>query len=78
VAHALGIVLGLILSVAGLAVVVSIERPPAGIPSGLVGLAPLLVFVSIPAGLAGLALLTWGLFGGEEEPELPPHPAERP
>jgi hypothetical protein len=46
--HAFAIVLGLILSVAGLAMGVSIALLPIGIPTGLVG----------------LALLLWGLFGG--------------
>lgn len=60
-AHVLAIVLGLILSVVGLAMGVSIALLPIG----------------IPAGLAGLALLLWGLFGGAEEHKLPPYPAER-
>jgi hypothetical protein len=47
--HALSIVLGLILSVVGLAMGVSIALLPIGIPVGLVG----------------LALLMWGLFGGQ-------------
>lgn len=57
-AHALAIVLGLILSVAGLAMGVSIALLPIGIPVGLVG----------------LALLLWGLFGGGEEMKVPPYP----
>jgi hypothetical protein len=61
VAHALAIVLGLVLSVVGLAMGVSIALLPVGIPAGLVG----------------LALLMWGLFGGAEEHQLPPHPAEQ-
>jgi hypothetical protein len=62
VAHALAIVLGLILSVVGLAMGVSIALLPIG----------------IPAGLAGLALLLWGLFGGMEGEKLPPYPPARP
>jgi uncharacterized membrane protein YccF (DUF307 family) len=60
-AHALAIVLGLILSVAGLAMGVSIALLPIG----------------IPLGLAGLLLLMWGLFGGVEEHKLPSFPAEK-
>ena len=56
--HALAIVLGLILSVAGLAMGVSIALLPIGIPTGL----------------AGLGLLLWGLFGGGEEMKVPPYP----
>jgi uncharacterized membrane protein YccF (DUF307 family) len=56
--HALAIVLGLILSVVGLAMGVSIALLPIG----------------IPAGLAGLALLFWGLFSGWEEMKTPPYP----
>ncbi len=57
-AHAIAIVLGLILSVAGLAMGVSIALLPFGIPTGLVG----------------LALLLWGLFGGREVMKMPPYP----
>lgn len=57
-AHALAIVLGLILSVTGLAMGVSIALLPIGIPAGLVG----------------LTLLLWGLFGGGEEMKVPPYP----
>ncbi len=56
--HALAIVLGLILSVTGLAMGVTIALLPIGIPLGLVG----------------LALLLWGLFGGGEEMKVPPYP----
>jgi hypothetical protein len=56
--HALAIVLGLILSVAGLAMGVSIALLPIGIPTGLVG----------------LALLFWGLFGEGEAMTVPPYP----
>jgi hypothetical protein len=49
IVHALCIVLGLILSVVGLAMGVSIALLPIGIPVGLVG----------------LVLLIWGLFGGQ-------------
>lgn len=59
--HALAIVLGLILSVVGLAMGVSIAMLPIG----------------IPVGFAGLFLLMWGLFGGKEEGKLPPYPAEK-
>ena len=58
VGHALAIVLGLILSVIGLAMGVSIALLPIG----------------IPVGLGGLALLLWGLFGGGEEMKVPPFP----
>jgi hypothetical protein len=57
-AHLLAIVLGLILSVAGLGMGVTIALLPIGIPVGLVG----------------LALLLWGLFGGGEEMKAPPYP----
>ena len=60
-AHALAIVLGVILCVAGLAMGVSIALLPIG----------------IPVGFAGLFLLMWGLFGGAEEGKLPPYPAEK-
>jgi uncharacterized membrane protein YccF (DUF307 family) len=56
--HTLAIVLGLILSVTGLAMGVSIALLPIGIPLGLVG----------------LALLLWGLFGAGEEMKVPPYP----
>jgi hypothetical protein len=56
--HAFAIVLGLILSVAGLAMGVSITLLPIGIPTGLVG----------------LALLLWGLFGEGEPLKVPPYP----
>lgn len=56
--HALAIVLGLILSVTGLAMGVSIALLPIG----------------IPVGLGGLALLFWGLFSGSEEMKMPPYP----
>jgi len=56
--HAFAIVLGLILSVAGLAMGVTIALLPIGIPTGLVG----------------LALLIWGLFGRGEEMKTPPYP----
>ena len=59
-AHAFAIVLGLILSVSGLAMGVSIALLPIGIPAGLIG----------------LLLLMWGLFGGAEEEKMPPYPAE--
>lgn len=48
IVHVLAIVLGLILSVVGLAMGVSIALLPLGIPVGLVG----------------LSLLMWGLFSG--------------
>jgi len=53
--HALAIVLGLILSVVGLAMGVSIALLPIG----------------IPAGFAGLVLLMWGLFGGGQIQHYP-------
>jgi hypothetical protein len=56
--HALAIVLGLILSVVGLAMGVSIAMLPIGIPTGIVG----------------VALLIWGLFGGGETMKMPPYP----
>ena len=61
-AHALAIVLGVILSVTGLAMGVSIALLPIG----------------IPLGFAGLFLLMWGLFGGGGELHLPPHSSARP
>lgn len=61
-AHAIAIVLGVILSVAGLAMGVSIALLPIGVPTGL----------------AGLALLLWGLFGGEHDEHLPPYLSTRP
>jgi hypothetical protein len=60
-AHALAIVLGLILIVVGIAMGVSIALLPIGVPTGF----------------AGLLLLMWGLFGGVEEHKLPPYPAEK-
>jgi hypothetical protein len=60
-AHAFAIVFGLILSVSGLAMGVSIALLPIGIPAGLIG----------------LLLLMWGLFGGAEGEKLPPYPAEK-
>lgn len=57
-AHLVAIVLGLILSVAGLGMGVTIALLPIG----------------IPVGLLGLALLIWGLFGGGEELTVPPYP----
>jgi hypothetical protein len=60
-AHALAIVMGVILTVVGLAMGVSIALLPIG----------------IPVGLGGLALLMWGLFGGIEEHKLPPYPADK-
>lgn len=59
--HALAIVLGVVLAVAGLAMGVSIALLPIGIPTGL----------------GGLLLLMWGLFGGVEEHKLPPYPADK-
>lgn len=56
--HALAIVVGLILSVTGLAMGVSVALLPIGIPTGLVG----------------LTLLLWGLIGGGEEMKTPPYP----
>ena len=58
VLHAFAIVLGLILSVAGLAMGVTIALIPIGIPTGLVG----------------LGLLLWGLFGEGEPMKVPPYP----
>ena len=60
-AHAFAFVLGLILSVSGLAMGVSIALLPIGIPAGLIG----------------LLLLMWGLFGGAEEEKMPPYPAAK-
>jgi hypothetical protein len=56
--HAFAIVLGLILSMAGLAMGVTIALIPIGIPTGVVG----------------LALLFWGLFGEGEPMKMPPYP----
>jgi len=49
-AHAVALVAGMILMVAGIAMGVTIAMLPIGIPVGFVG----------------LALFLWGLFGGEE------------
>jgi hypothetical protein len=57
IVHALSIVLGLILSVVGIAMGVSIALLPIG----------------IPVGLAGLVLLMWGLFGGTQTWKYPPY-----
>lgn len=60
-AHALAIMLGLILIVVGIAMGVSIALLPIGVPAGFVG----------------LALLLWGLFGGADGEKLPPYPAQK-
>ena len=60
-AHTLAIVLGIILTVVGIAMGVSIALLPIG----------------VPVGFFGLLLLMWGLFGGAEEDKLPPYPAEK-
>lgn len=60
-AHVLAIVLGIILSVCGLAMGVSIALLP----------------ISIPVGSIGLLLLMWGVFSGAEEEKMPTYPAEK-
>jgi hypothetical protein len=62
VAHALAIVVGLILMVTGIAMGVTIALLPVGIPTGFVG----------------LFLFFWGLFGGMGETGPPAKPPTQP